>query len=751
MEQPLRILIIDDSEDDALLLVRVLGKNGYDPVHERVDTAEDMLSALSEKPWDVILCDFKMPCLDAFHALDLFKKSGVDIPFLIVSGTIGEDTAVEIMRAGAHDYIMKDRLQRLLPVIQRELKEAEERRENRRKDQALKEKERQILTITENTPDVIARFDKAFRYVFVNPAIEKMTGLHPDIILGKTNEELGMPEENVNRWNTYLRKTFDTAATVNFEFELESKEGKRLLFSSLVPEFGEGGEVVSILSLTRDITERKIAEESLRASEERFSAIFHASPTPIAITRLRDNLLTDVNEAFVQVTGFTREETIGRAPTEIGSWAEPRDRERLVDTLRDQRIVQDFEFQVRHKSGHLIDMILSAELIELSGEQYMLSLALDITDRKRIEEMLRTRMRLMEFAVAHSVGELLQNALDEIGKFTDSPIGFYHFVEPDQKTLSLQAWSTRTRGEFCTAAGKGSHYSIDDAGVWVDCVHEKHPVIHNDYESLPHRKGMPEGHAKVIRELVVPIMRNDRIVAILGIGNKPSDYDEKDIELVSYLADVTWEIAMRKQLEVDQQESIQRERRGLAATVQAISMAVELRDPYTSGHQRRVADLARAIATEMGLSHQQIDGLRIASVIHDIGKLSVPAEILSKPSKLTSVEYLILQQHPQAGYDILKDIDFPWPIAKMILQHHERMDGSGYPNGLKGNDILLEARILCVADVVEAISSHRPYRPSRGIEHAMEEISQHKGILYDPEVVDACVRLFHEKEYNLSI
>jgi len=115
------------------------------------------------------------------------------------------------------------------------------------------------------------------------------------------------------------------------------------------------------------------------------------------------------------------------------------------------------------------------------------------------------------------------------------------------------------------------------------------------------------------------------------------------------------------------------------------------------------------------------------------------------------VEYLILQQHPQAGYDILKDIDFPWPIAKMILQHHERMDGSGYPNGLKGNDILLEARILCVADVVEAISSHRPYRPSRGIEHAMEEISQHKGILYDPEVVDACVRLFHEKEYNLSI
>src|SRR5208283_5440846 len=170
-------------------------------------------------------------------------------------------------------------------------------------------------------------------------------------------------------------------------------------------------------------------------------------------------------------------------------------------------------------------------------------------ERKRTESLLRARMRLMDFAATHSLDEVLQKTLDEIGEIVDSPIGFYHFVGDDQKTLSLQAWSTRTIKEFCTVSGKGLHYDVGDAGVWVDCIHERRPVIHNDYISLPHRKGMPEGHAQVIRELVVPIMRSDLIVAILGVGNKPSNYTEKDVELVTYMADVAWEIVKHKRAE----------------------------------------------------------------------------------------------------------------------------------------------------------------------------------------------------------
>jgi PAS domain S-box-containing protein len=199
-----------------------------------------------------------------------------------------------------------------------------------------------------------------------------------------------------------------------------------------------------------------------------------------------------------------------------------------------------------------------------------LSIIRDITERKQTEEVLQLRLRLFEFAAAHSLEELMQQALDDIGVITNSPIGFYHFVEKDQKTLSLQAWSTPTLQEFCQAEGKGLHYSIDEAGVWVDCVHQQKPVIHNNYAELSHRKGMPPGHAEVIRELVVPTMREGCIVSILGVGNKPSDYDEKDIELVAYVADVIWEIVERKRAEESLRESGTRMRQITAAMRQAV-------------------------------------------------------------------------------------------------------------------------------------------------------------------------------------
>ena len=184
--------------------------------------------------------------------------------------------------------------------------------------------------------------------------------------------------------------------------------------------------------------------------------------------------------------------------------------------------------------------------------------------------------------------------------------------------------------------------------------------------------------------------------------------------------------------------------------IQAIALTVETKDPYTAGHQRRVSDLARAIAQEMGVPIEKVDGVRMAGVLHDLGKISVPAEILSKPTKLTDIEYGLIKIHPQAGYDILKEVEFPWPIAQIVLQHHERLNGSGYPQGLKGDEILLEARIIMVADVVEAMASHRPYRPGLGLDKALGEISGNKGILYDPAVVDACLKLFTQKGFELK-
>ena len=209
------------------------------------------------------------------------------------------------------------------------------------------------------------------------------------------------------------------------------------------------------------------------------------------------------------------------------------------------------------------------------------------------------------------------------------------------------------------------------------------------------------------------------------------------------------DITEQKRAEEKLRESLIQLRKNLSGTIHAMAMTVETRDPYTAGHQRRTSDIARCIAQEMGLSSEQVDGIRMAGVIHDLGKISIPAEILSKPGQLSKMEYSLIQDHPETAFNILKGIDFHWPVAEIVRQHHERLDGSGYPDGLKGDEIMLEARIIGVADVIEAMSSHRPYRPSLGAARAFEEILDNRGILYDPAVVDASIHLFDNHELNV--
>lgn len=208
-------------------------------------------------------------------------------------------------------------------------------------------------------------------------------------------------------------------------------------------------------------------------------------------------------------------------------------------------------------------------------------------------------------------------------------------------------------------------------------------------------------------------------------------------------------IQNREKAQAELRESLIKTRKVMESTVEAMALAIEARDPYTSGHQKRVAVLAEAVAREMGLPAYQIEGIRVAAMVHDVGKISIPGEILSKPGKLTELEMAMIKEHPQAGYDILKGIDFPWPVGEMVLQHHERTNGSGYPNGLEGKDIYLGAKILGVADMVEAMISHRPYRASLGTDSAMEEILKLRGVSLDAQTVDACVRLFKEKGFEL--
>jgi len=216
--------------------------------------------------------------------------------------------------------------------------------------------------------------------------------------------------------------------------------------------------------------------------------------------------------------------------------------------------------------------------------------------------------------------------------------------------------------------------------------------------------------------------------------------------VINYIRDITY----RLQVEDEIEDTLKKLQKTLNGTVMALSSIIETRDPYTAGHQRRVVKLACAIAQELEFSQSRIEGLRVIGFLHDIGKIAIPAEILCKPGKLSEYEVNIIKAHPQIAYDILKEIEFPWPVAQAILQHHERLDGSGYPVGLSGQDIIMEARILSVADVTEAITSHRPYRPALGLDKGLDEISQNSGILYDERVVNTCLTLFEEKSFEFT-
>jgi len=301
-------------------------------------------------------------------------------------------------------------------------------------------------------------------------------------------------------------------------------------------------------------------------------------------------------------------------------------------------------------------------------------------------------------------------------------------VSPDLKVIWV---NKKTRDFFGNdIVGKSCHkacYSVNDrCSEGADCIV---------------RQALRHG---TVREHEIEITtKSGKIMYLSGTARVISwDAEGYPSAVVKIYNDIT----EQKQAANELKKSMVQLRKNLAGTIQAMVMTVETRDPYTAGHQRRTADIARCIARELGLPGEQVDGIRMAGAIHDLGKISVPVEILSKPGKIGALEFSLIKYHPQTGYNILTGIDFNWPVAEIVKQHHERMDGSGYPYGLSGEDILLEAKVIGVADVIEAMSSHRPYRPALGVDKAFEEIQKNRGILYDPCVVDATVHLFKNKE-----
>lgn len=392
----------------------------------------------------------------------------------------------------------------------------------------------------------------------------------------------------------------------------------------------------------------------------------------------------------------------------------------------------------------------------------------EVNVRKQAEELLsRINLELTMLgdcvhAVVRATDEqqLMQEVcriIVDVGGYEMAWVGFAeHNLE---KNVRPVAWNGRNDGFLDLV-----NISWDDcergSGPTGTAIRTGKPVVNENSRENPTIQLWREDLLKrgFNSSIAMPLIYEEEVLGVLTIYSKePEAFDANEVTRLMGLAnDLAYGIvALRtriERIEAGKQVELHVEKlqKALSGTIKVVASTVEVRDPYTAGHQRRVATLAKAIAADMGLTDHQIEGIFMAGVVHDLGKIYVPAEILSKPSRLNDIEFNLIRTHSQVGYDLLKTIDFPWPIAQIVHQHHERLNGSGYPQGLSSDQILIEAKIICVADVVEAMASHRPYRPARGVDVALEHISEEKGTLYEASVVDSCLKLFTENNFQFD-
>ncbi len=663
--EPIRVLLVEDSEDDALLVLRALRKGGYEVSHRRVDTRPAMQSALNEAAWDIVLSDFDMPMFDGLQALECLNGFGGDLPFIMVSGKIGEETAAEVMRRGAKDFVGKHNLSRLVPAVRRELTDAESRRQRQEAESR--------LAVSE------ARYAAIFK-----------------------GAEVGIWEED---------------------------------FSDCVAAL-EGLRAQGVTDLGRHLQARPDLLQALAAKVR----IIDVNPATLRMLGAQDRrqLQSRLSQVFLPASLETFRAEL------VAIW-DGRDR---------------FQAESVHKSldGRTIDVLISMPIpADPDGFRHVPVSVLDISQRKRAEESLQRANRALRTLSAsnHTLLRLSdeQRLLEEVCQ-TVVAVGGYRMAWVGRREEDGTVRPLASQGEapgFLSAArtlwkpepgcpvgqaiGSGRHRVVQAIATLTADTPWRAAALERGYQAAA----------------VFPLRVVDSVFGALTIFSEHADgFDSQEIELLEELADdlaFGLEVLhVRREREQDRKQLEE----NLVKTIRMLSLAVEKRDPYTAGHQQRVAALASAIAKAMGFDADRAKGIYLGGLIHDIGKLYIPAEILSRPAQLSDVEFLLIQSHSLAGFEIMSGLDFPWPLAEMVRDHHERLDGSGYPNGLRGDAISIEARILAVADVVEAIASYRPYRPALGLDAALAEIEANAGPLYDPEVVAVCCGLFRDDGFTFQ-
>lgn len=525
----------------------------------------------------------------------------------------------------------------------------------------------------------------------------------------------------------------------------QRKDGNALSLSisSQQIEFdGRNADLVSAFDLSpRLATERQLLEQA-KASNALLDSAADGSWLLGG-----DGQIQGVNAAYCRMSGYSKEELLRMNAADIEDPTSGETTMRLQ--LGRVRGGGRYETKHRRKDGTLFDVEVSVGLRENTrGDSIVL--IRDMAQRRRDLISQRIQQRQGDFLVdlfkqADSFDEsaIVRRVIEQAMEVARSPLAYLYFVDNAQKTMTLAAWRDGSRPQVVMA--DSGPQSLGRAVMLSECVRGKHATWTNDIARKPQSDGLPD----LTRFMAVPMVSGDEVVAVLGVGNREANYSEEDQRVLAALAEGVWRVLHSKRAHAVTLSALQRTDVALQGMIDSFVRMSERHDPYTAGSSRRLAALAVAIGREAGLDGERQHGLRVAALLHDIGNIAVPASILSKPAPLTDAELALMRTHVEEGCQLLADIDLGAPIADIIFQSHERVDGSGYPIGLTGEEIMIEARILAIADTVEAMCSSRPYRPAAGMDAAIEELNRNAGKLYDQHLVAACTRLVRQHGFTL--
>jgi len=591
--------------------------------------------------------------------------------------------------------------------------------ERKRAEEELQKSEKYFKEITENSSDITIILDKQGDIKYCSRSTERFGGYKPDELIGKNVINFIHPDDAKRAADDFGKAILVKDSSIPNEFRIVHKDGSERYFEGLGKNLLDNPDVAGFIMNVRDITDRKRAEEKLRERETKYRLLADHVHDVIFVLDMNLNY-TYVSPSVKVLRGYEPEEVMKQALLEALT---PSSLDLANRTLSEVMELEETEhraintswtlqLEIRRKDGTTVWTEVNVSLIRNENQQPVgiLGVIRDITERRKVGRALLESEEQYRLVV--------ENAKESIIITQDIKVVFVNSAAIGMVGYSKEILTSKSFTDFIHP---------DDISMVVD-----HHLRRIKGEEVPP---------------VYPfrIIGRDGTVIWCEINAAVIEWKGKPATLL-FLTNIT----ERRKADEELHQTLDSLRKAVSTTIQVMVSAIEMRDPYTAGHQSRVADLACAIAIEMGLPNDKIEGLRMAGSIHDIGKLSIPAEILSKPTRLTDIEFSLIKEHSRSGYEMLKNVESPWPLAQIVYQHHERMDGSGYPRNLKGNEILIEARIMAVADVVEAMASHRPYRAGLGIDAALAEIEKYKGIHFDNTVADACLRLFREKGYQLT-